>query len=84
MEKYISIIIYKPGEGSELKSGYSVRKKIYKRAVDRNRIKRRMREIIRLHKHKISDDVWLIFHARPNTLKASYKELTKDFEKICG
>ncbi len=81
--KFMSIIIFVPTEGNLLKAGYSVRKKIYKRAVDRNRIKRRLREIIRLHKSELSENLWLIFHARSNTLKASYKELNKDFKILC-
>ncbi len=81
--QFMSIIIFVPDEGYLLKAGYSVRKKIYKRAVDRNRIKRRLREIIRLHKNELSENLWLVFHARSNTLKASYKELNKDFEILC-
>ena len=81
--KYFSVIIYIPEESFGLKAGFSVRKKIYKRAVDRNKIKRRMREIVRLHKNELLKSLWLIIHARSNTLKASYKELNKDFEEIC-
>ena len=81
--RFISIIIFVSDENLFLKAGFSIRKKIYKRAVDRNKIKRRFREIIRLSKKNLSRNVWLVFHARPNTLKASYKDLTKDFELLC-
>lgn len=46
-------LVYMPmtfGDGSVLKAGVSVSKRNFKRAVDRNRIKRLMREAYRLQK----------------------------------
>lgn len=41
--------------GSPLKIGVSVPKKLFRRAVDRNLLKRRMREAIRLHKNALCE-----------------------------
>jgi len=50
------VMIYKQSdlyEGVVLKAGFSVSRKKFKRAVDRNKVKRRMREAYRLNKAEI-------------------------------
>lgn len=53
-------LIYKEvsfNDGSELKVGVSVSKRLFKRAVDRNHIKRLLRESIRLHKSEYFNNI---------------------------
>ena len=70
-----------PGEG--FKAGFAVRKKLFKRAVDRNRIKRRLREIVRLHRDGLVDDAWILLMAGPRSLDAPWQLLCDEYKELC-
>ena len=57
--------------------GYTVSKKVGK-AVVRNRIRRRFREIYRLHEENFACGYDVILVARKNAVQASYRELERD------
>ncbi len=72
---------------SNQKFGVSVSKRYFKKAVDRNRIKRLLRENYRLHKnmftekfgvHSLSMLFW-VSNEKPN----HYCEIEKEFIKLC-
>ena len=63
---------------SSVKIGFVVSKKTHKRAVKRNRIKRLMRESIRLilkNEHSLDNYVSLIFTAHTKALGKSFDEI---------
>lgn len=64
----------------DLKIGFVVGKKIHKSAVKRNRIKRQMREVIRLmlKKGMIKHGFMLAVMAKPLILAQNYQEIEKD------
>jgi len=55
------------------------RKKDFRRAVARNRAKRRLRELLRLHRHLCPQSIWLILIARPGLCEAPWQDLIADF-----
>jgi len=60
------------------RAGFIASKKVSKRAVDRNRAKRLMREVFRLNKHRLKP-YDLVFIARKGILGKKYQDVEKDF-----
>ena len=78
------VLQMRPNEKKETRVGFTVSKKIAKQAVVRNRLRRQMREIVRLsptllEKYPSHD---LILIARSEALLRSYAQLTEDFEYL--
>ena len=69
---------------NQTRFGFTISKKISKLAVERNRLRRQMREIVRLNaditKQYPSHDFVLI--ARKEALNHSYQELERDFQYL--
>lgn len=75
----------RPSEGST-KVGFVASKKIFKTAVARNRVKRRMREVLRLLQAEWPQSFDLLFILKVEVLSADFSELQasvrRSFEKI--
>lgn len=67
------------GEGNRL--GITVGKKIGK-AVQRNRVRRRIREIYRLHEHQIDEGYDLVVVGRTRAVFSTYRQLDSAFLKL--
>ncbi len=61
--------------------GFTAAKRI-KKAVTRNLIRRRMKEIVRLNEYKLKEGFDIIFMARINASESDYKSLEKSFYKL--
>jgi ribonuclease P protein component len=61
--------------------GFTAAKKI-KKAVTRNIIRRRLKEIVRINEYKLKEGYDIIFMARVNASEADYKNLEKSFNKL--
>ena len=65
------------------KVGFSVRKKLYRHAVDRNHVKRRLRELVRLQRACLAPDVWLVLQAHSGVPAAPWSALGSEFQTLC-
>ena len=68
-------------------SSFTITKKNFKRAVDRNRVKRRLRPLIQNLSQQLAERQWtaplmMNIYARPAIAEASYTELTAEFSKL--
>lgn len=71
--KHFLILICKAA-GKYNRLGITVSKKIDKRAVVRNKIKRRVRDIFRLNQHLLRENFDIIIIARKNAAEITYRE----------
>ena len=51
-------------------------------AVVRNRVRRRLREIVRQHQHDLRQDFWIVIVARPDAATASYRALEDEWLRL--
>ena len=77
----LAALVYMQSNGWGKKAGFSVSKKVGN-AVTRNKVRRRMKEIVRPHMPRIKRDVHMIFVARPLAASATFDELDKTIAKL--
>lgn len=82
--KYMTLRVYTGCEATSFKCGFSVRKRDYPRAVDRNKVKRRLREIVRITRPQLLPALWLVIMAHKCIPKAQWADLVDDFHALCG
>ena len=51
-------------------------------AVVRNRVRRRLREILRRHQHDVRANVWIVIIARAAAARASYRALEDEWLRL--
>lgn len=62
--------------------GFVVSKKISKLAVVRNKVKRRMRDIVRLKRNELKEGLSIVVVSLPSITKMTYKEIKEDLENL--
>jgi ribonuclease P protein component len=77
----LMVLAFLRNELDRSRFGFVVSKRLGK-AVQRNRIKRRMREVIRLYMSQIKPGFDLVFIARQSLSQASYAEIEQLLEKL--
>ena len=51
-------------------------------AVVRNRVRRRLREIVRQHQHELREGFWIVLVARCDAAKANYQQLEHELLRL--
>lgn len=72
-----------PDDAKHSVIGVTVSKKVSKLAVDRNRIKRQIREYYRLHQYELNH-AHLVITAKPSCKKASDSERLESLDELWG
>jgi ribonuclease P protein component len=65
------------------RAGVVVSKRTFRRAVDRNRAKRLMREAFRLSRHRLAPEVDVILIARSGIAGKKCQDVMRDLERVC-
>lgn len=78
---YNLVLFIKKNDYGYNRFGFTAAKKI-KKAVSRNIIKRRFKEIVRLNEYKLKEGFDIVFMARVNAVESDYKGLENSFHKL--
>ena len=76
MERRTFVALWRSGQARR-RAGFAVSRQV-RRAVDRNRVKRRLREAYRHRKADFPADLSLVFIGRPQALKSTFSEIEGD------
>lgn len=71
-----------PGNGEVAYQVGFVTSKRLGNAVVRNRVRRRLREVVRVHQMRILPGTWLVLIARPSAAQATLRELEHDWLRL--
>ena len=78
-----TLVIYcRPVTGGGNRVGFTVTTRLG-HAVVRNRIRRRLREIYRLHEGELRSGVDMVLVARGRSVTAAYRDLERDYLVLC-
>jgi len=71
------------GDFAGFRAGFVTSKRVGG-AVVRNRVRRRLREIVRLHQDALRSGVWIVLIARPAAAQASYRALEDEWLRLAN
>ena len=74
-------VFFRANQLTESRFGFSI-KKALGGAVVRNRIRRRVREIVRCHRSEMPAGWDIVIHPKSKVLKAEFAALTADFLRL--
>ena len=77
----LTLGVLRPATSGGFRAGFVTSKRIGE-AVARNRVRRRLREIVRRHQHRVAPAVWIAIIARPAAAKATYEQLEDEWLRL--
>ncbi|MEO7931778.1 MAG: ribonuclease P protein component [Chthoniobacterales bacterium] len=79
--KLMVLSVLQPAPDVSLRIGFITSKRAGS-AVERNQLRRRLREIFRLHQHQLAPNTWVVTIARHPAKLASYQRLESDWLQL--
>ncbi len=70
--------VLETGDALPFRAGFVTSKRVGG-AVVRNRVRRRLRDLVRRHQHQVRSGIWLVAIARPAAARASYTALEDEW-----
>jgi ribonuclease P protein component len=77
----LSLGVLLTNENERMRAGFITSRKLGG-AVVRNRVRRRLREIVRHHQHEIVDGTWVVIIASPGAARAGYSALEAEWLRL--
>lgn len=77
----LSLLRLTPSDDQTQRFGFITSRKVGN-AVVRNRVRRRLREIVRTHRPEIPSGIWLVIIARYTASSASYAALSEEWNRL--
>jgi ribonuclease P protein component len=78
------VLWLREGEGASLRLGVVTSKKVSNRAVDRNRVRRVLRDIYRRHRAEFEGEVDVVIIGRRALLDASHDDVEAELLRLAG
>lgn len=80
---YIVLSVLRTSESASIRVGLVTSRRLGN-AVKRNRVRRRLREIARLHAPLVKTGLWYVMIARRDAVTATFRELKQEWLKLAG
>jgi ribonuclease P protein component len=81
--RFILLSVLKTTDGAPFRAGFITSRAVGS-AVIRNRVRRRLREIVRKHQREIVEGNWIVTIARVSAAKASSQELEGEWLRLAN
>ena len=79
--QFVVLSIVPANDATPFRAGF-ITSRALGRAVVRNRVRRRLREIVRKHQRDLINGIWMVTIARASAARASYQQLEAEWLRL--